>query len=556
MRIGRARFSPAGILLFLILLLALALRLHGLGFGLPALYDPDEPLFVVSALKLLRDQTLNPGWFGHPGTTTIYALAIIDMLVFAAGSLTGRLADTHAFATAIYTDPSIVVLPGRLFIALCGVGCVWLTFLIGRRLFGDRAGLLAALLLAVDPLHVQWSQVIRTDIQATLFMLACVLASIGVARHGRLGDYLWAGLWVGLGTATKWPAATIIACLVGAALLRMRSDPANARQAAGRLAIGLAASLAALLIVSPYILIDHQTVLANLGREARPQHLGATGGGLLFNLGWYVAGPMREAIGIAGLALAAIGIGVAARRPVALATIIPAFLVFLLAISGESLIWARWILPLLPFLSLFAAVAIVAVADRLAPGLGRRGAVAVQLLLAAALALPMLAAARAEAAERINDTRTQAAAWARAHIPRSDRIVLEHLAFDMLGDGWSFLFPGGDVGCIDGNKVLAGQVRYADVERWRNGRSILDLGTIDPARIAACWGDYAIISHLDRYQREPDRYRAELATYRRFLDGGTTVAMFRPAPGRSGGPEVRIVRLGPLAGPEGDAPKR
>ena len=60
--------GPAG--LCLILLVAALLRIDGVGFGLPALNDPDEPLFMSTALEMLSGPTLNPGWFGHPGTIT------------------------------------------------------------------------------------------------------------------------------------------------------------------------------------------------------------------------------------------------------------------------------------------------------------------------------------------------------------------------------------------------------------------------------------------------------------------------------------------------------
>ena len=60
-------------LLVLILLAAAALRLHGVDFGLPALNDADEPLFVMNALDMLRKGTLNPGWFGHPGAAPVPA---------------------------------------------------------------------------------------------------------------------------------------------------------------------------------------------------------------------------------------------------------------------------------------------------------------------------------------------------------------------------------------------------------------------------------------------------------------------------------------------------
>ena len=39
--------------LALILLVALGLRLHQIGFGLPSMYDPDEPMFMLKAVELL-----------------------------------------------------------------------------------------------------------------------------------------------------------------------------------------------------------------------------------------------------------------------------------------------------------------------------------------------------------------------------------------------------------------------------------------------------------------------------------------------------------------------
>jgi len=39
---------------------------------------PAGPLFMILALKMLADGTLNPGWFGHPGSTTITLIAGID----------------------------------------------------------------------------------------------------------------------------------------------------------------------------------------------------------------------------------------------------------------------------------------------------------------------------------------------------------------------------------------------------------------------------------------------------------------------------------------------
>ena len=78
--------TAANAALGFILVVALAWRLINVGFGLPSLYDPDEPMFMITALKLLKEGTLNPGWF----------------------------ADVGDFAAAAYANPGLLFIPSRL----------------------------------------------------------------------------------------------------------------------------------------------------------------------------------------------------------------------------------------------------------------------------------------------------------------------------------------------------------------------------------------------------------------------------------------------------------
>ena len=70
--------------------------------------------------------------------------------------------------------------------AVAGLAAVILTFLIGKRLFGTLAGTLAALLLAVAPLAVYYSQEVRMYAQVTAFGLLAVYA------YTRRSDWLYA----------------------------------------------------------------------------------------------------------------------------------------------------------------------------------------------------------------------------------------------------------------------------------------------------------------------------------------------------------------------------
>ena len=529
--------------LALILAVALAFRLHNVGFGLPSLYDPDEPIFMIKAFELLANGTLNPKWFGHPGTTTIYLLALIDIAVVRMSLATGAYSSIHEFARAAFADPSLLFLPARIAMALLGVLAVWMTYAVGRRVHGTAVGLIAAGLLALNGVHIAWSQVIRTDIHASVFMLASLLFAVGVAETRRMKDYALAGLFAGFAVATKWPAVTIFAAVLFAGRAFWTDRGRMKRHFKGVIVAGFAL-IAGLFIASPYIFLDWHTVLANLSNEARPRHLGHTGGGILSNGWWYLWHPVRESTGLLGLLLMVGGCAISGiRSPIARTTVLPAALAFFIIISAEHLIWSRWILPMLPMLMIFAAVAIVALGQAVALELRARRPAVVIGIAALIAAVPSVAGAFAESAERANDTRAQAARWAIAHIAPGNSVVIEHLELSLRDQPWHFRFPLGAAGCVDAVQLLDQGVNYDQVERLRQGSPIVDLGSVNPARLESCQADYAILTYYDLYRAERAAFPKELATYDKILAGGRTIAMFKPRYGHAAGPIVRIVAL-------------
>ena len=531
----RTRF----VALALILLVALAWRLNNIGFGLPSMWDPDEPIFMLIPLRMLSAGNFDPGWFGHPGSTVIYLVMLIDAGVAGLGFASGRYGDTAAFAHAAFENPAMLFIPARVAMALIGVGTVWLTYLIGKRVQGPATGLLAALLLAINGLHIAWSQVIRTDIPASLFMLASTLVALRAGERGQLRDYVLAGAFAGLATVTKWPGVTILLAILGAAATRGFD-----RREARNLTVAAAAFLAAMFVASPYIFIDWRTVLANVRGEATPFHLAHTGAGFLPNLGFYFGEQVAGSMGWIGLVAMVAGVAVLAKSSRAARWIvIPPAAAFLALICAQHLIWSRWVLPIVPVFCIFAAAAAVALArgaqrlmPRLKPGLTVG-------LASAVLSAPSLAGAVGQASERANDTRGQAALWAGEHIPPGSTVVLEHLELSLRHEPWKFLYPVGQAGCIDGLKALGTGVRLQKIQQMRADSPIVDIGNVRPDRLGSCRADYAILTYYDLYRAEAGRFPKEIINYEALLAGGRTVALFEPRPGHVGGPLVRIVAL-------------
>ncbi|WP_114952194.1 ArnT family glycosyltransferase [Sphingosinicella terrae] len=532
-------FGEHGPILGLLCLAAL-LRLDGIAFGLPALNDPDEPLFMMLAYGMLERGSPDPQWFGHPGTVTLYCLALIMGAVAVLGIASGRFSGIEDFAQAVYLDPAIVILPARLFVAANGVACVFLTYLVARRLWGRGAGLVAASVLAVNAVHIGWSQVIRTDVQASLFMQLCVLAAIRIHGSGGVRSHVLAGIFAGLACATKWPAAIIFLNPLAASLDRLRQGRGERKG----LVLLLLMPGVSLLAASPFLLISYDVVLGDLAGEARPVHPGSTGFGLVGNLGWYLAGPLLLSFGWLGLPLALAGaLGAAVRSRPFLVAVCPAFLAFLLSISMQSLVWERWLVPLLPFLALgFAWAAVTIVGLTVA-----RWRLIVSLGLAAALALPMLQATHARSIERRNDTRQIASAWIRANVPPGSTILVEHAALDLLQGPWKIIFPLGSAGCVDAREMLGSQISAGDVQERRRGTPIVDLAHVDSEKLATCRADFAVLTRFDRYQAERRRFPTEHARYVSLTQAGRLLWMAAAREGVAGGPEVRILALGPRA---------
>lgn len=97
------------------------------------------------------------------------------------------LTDMPAWPTAIATVSALTGVGSWTAIRLsifCGLAAVVLTFLVGRALFGDLAGLVAAAFLAVNPVHLIWSATAASNAFAlALVLLAVYLALLYMRSH-------------------------------------------------------------------------------------------------------------------------------------------------------------------------------------------------------------------------------------------------------------------------------------------------------------------------------------------------------------------------------------
>ena len=521
-----------------ILLIALALRLWPINFGLPALNDPDELMFELGAVQMLRTHSLDPGWFGHPAATTMYLLALVDIAVFLVGHALGWFATPAAFVSRLYMNPGWVILPGRIVMVLFGVWTVALTGRLAGRIAGDEAKWAAALLLALSPVHIAWSQVVRSDIVGCAFLVLTVLSALDV-MDGKPREFR-AALWCALAIASKWPFAIGGLAVIAALGWRWKTCRMPLTKAIRNSLIFVTLVPALLVIIAPYLLIDHATVLRDIGGEAQMRHLGATGGGPLSNAWWYVSGPLATAFGPIGLMLCVVGAWTLRRNTKARVLLWPLISVFFTVIICQYLVWERWILPLLPLLAVFGGVSIVG-ACRIAAL--RIGAVPATGLVLFGVCLPLLLTDAGAARARANNTAQQASAWAINHIPPGSTILVEHFGFDLLARPWHLLFPFGEIGCVDPRRALDGKIDHHTIAGGRGARANIDYGTVGANRRFTCAADYAILTQFDRYSAEQKNFPKEYVAYLQLIKRGHIVANFYPKEGISSGRTVHIIKF-------------
>lgn len=159
--------------LWLILAMALGVRLLGAWVG-NLTFDESAHLALAETIDL-HPQRLHLVWrsLDHP-LLSIYLL-----------KLSGLLFGESNFGL-------------RVMHVLIGSATVVPVFLLGRIAAGERAGLLAAALLAVDQFHASWSRLFMPEVVMLFFWSMGLLWTVRIATDGRTRDFILLGVWFGL----------------------------------------------------------------------------------------------------------------------------------------------------------------------------------------------------------------------------------------------------------------------------------------------------------------------------------------------------------------------
>lgn len=239
-----------------ILLCATALRLPNIYGNLPDVFAHDELNFVEGALRVGAGEIRGASFGGYAhGTLTYFLFAFALGVFFVIGRLSGLIPTVDHFILAYSVDPTTIFLVTRGLLLASGVATVGLTYVIGRRLFGVRTGLIATTLMAVSFPSIQMTYG-KEDGLFTLLMLVACYCAIGILeRPGQLRSCLSTGIALGAAAAVKYFGFVGLAML-GTALYV--SSSAAWKDVTKRWLAGLLACGAAFLCFVPGVWLDTQ----------------------------------------------------------------------------------------------------------------------------------------------------------------------------------------------------------------------------------------------------------------------------------------------------------
>ncbi len=188
-------------LLWGLLAFSLALRLWHAAWQPDANRQFDERYSLVNLSRLLDGE-----W--RPKQAYYLALSYLPQgAVLAASEQVYRLTGAEVFAVRdtgseyLWTPTAYVL--SRWVVALYSIVAMFVVFLLGRRLYDERVGLLGAALLGAFQRHLTSSGEFKPDTLVMLFTLIAAYITVGVARDPSWKRFAWIGVAIGCALSSK-----------------------------------------------------------------------------------------------------------------------------------------------------------------------------------------------------------------------------------------------------------------------------------------------------------------------------------------------------------------
>ena len=367
------------------------------------------------------------------------------------------------------------------------VGIVTLTALIGRRIAGGWAGLLAGLLVAIAPLSVDTTTVCRCDPVMLFAVLGAVYLALLAQDRTSNGWFVAAGAAAGIAAGVKYSGvfAIVPVCLATLALVSWPD-----RLKAG--ALGLVAFAAAIAISNHFVWYDFPNLLIQLTLQVAitgAGHWAASSNPAGFYAMILDRFGTGQVLTFAGVLFAIITL---ATRRLSWWILVTFPLLYFGFMTSRPSQFPRWVYPLLPFVAIASSALIATIVTfvrKSAPQEPLRARVAwafAAVILVAALASPVWGGMVSFSRRLATPTYVLAETWIREHASPGTVVVLGRGWLDVTGSPIEARRVGDLKKALDGGlDALSGVQMVVVPEPYFNHPTLRQLGFLD--RIHVGW---------------------------------------------------------------------
>ncbi len=200
--------------IIVVLIFASIIRFWGIWHGYPFSYYSDEQHFVNRAISF-GSGDLNPHWF-HKPAFLMYILFSEYGLFFVIGKIIGMFSNVDSFAIYYFKNSWPFILIGRITVTLFGIATIYVVYKIGEKFWSKKAGLFCSMFLTLSYGHIFCGQDVKADVPTTFFTVLSIYFLLKVVDNKSFNkkDYILAGLFAGLGTATKYYSIALLPCIL------------------------------------------------------------------------------------------------------------------------------------------------------------------------------------------------------------------------------------------------------------------------------------------------------------------------------------------------------
>ncbi|MFC1631914.1 ArnT family glycosyltransferase [Candidatus Omnitrophota bacterium] len=419
--------------LVIILAVALIIRVWGINHNFPDVnryfYETEEHSSIQIAMGF-GGGDLNPHSFNKP-TLLYYLLFIFYGGFYLLGKLVGLFAGVADFVRFYFYNTWVFYLIGRIFSVILGLGSIFLLYLTGKKVFSKKSGLVAAAMLAVAPLHVEFSQLALTDILGLFLAMFAIYYALRANQDFSLNNVAASGFFSGLAMSAKYHYGFCVLALALVMLLQLIKAKSWSGSFFKKAFAGWGCLITGFVFGTPFAVLDHKYFLASILELQRAK----AGAGLEILSqrhlipNWWIEHIFqladKNALGIGLLAVSLSGVIFAAwrhrRKDIVLLAIIVFFYSFF-SISKWHWSPAHYLLLIVPYSLLLGAELIVKLFSKFKPGSPWPAA-----LLSLILIPPFLTAGINDNLRSRPDTKARAKQWIEANIPAGARILMDKI---------------------------------------------------------------------------------------------------------------------------------